>query len=54
MFAGLGADTAADSATNAPTVASASARLNRRSKPIVVEAFELMLFPHSEPATWPE
>ena len=27
--------------------------LKRRSKPIVVEAFELIAAPHSEPATWP-
>ena len=48
---GRGAETADDSATNASTVASASAGLKRRSKPIVVDAFELMPFPHSEPAT---
>ena len=31
----------------------ASAGLKRRSKPIVVDAFELIAFPHSEPATCP-
>ncbi len=30
-----------------------SAGLKRRSKPIVVEAFELIAAPQSEPATWP-
>ena len=29
------------------------AGLKRRSKPIVVEAFELIALPQSEPATWP-
>ena len=32
---------------------SRSAGLNRRSKPTVVEAFELIAVPQSEPATWP-
>jgi hypothetical protein len=41
MFGGLGADTAADSATNT-AMSDVSAGLKRRSKPIVVEAFELI------------
>ena len=28
-----------------------SAGLNRRSKPIVVDGFELIAFPHKDPAT---
>ena len=31
----------------------ASAGLKRRSNPIVVDAFELIALPHSDPATWP-
>ena len=53
MFGGLGAEIPDDSATNAVTSSLASTWLKRRSKPIVVDAFELMALPHSEPATWP-
>ena len=53
MFGGRGVSIEAESATNSSTVASASVWLNRRSKPIVVEPFELMPLPHSEPATCP-
>ena len=53
MFGGRGADSAADSATKSATSSYASAGLKRRSKPIVVDAFELIAFPQSEPATWP-
>ena len=51
MFGGLGADTEADSATKDATSGTASAGLKLRSKPIVVDAFELIDFPHSDPAT---
>ena len=50
-FGGFGALTAADSAMNAATVPIWSVGLKRRSKPIVVEGFELMDLPQSEPAT---
>ena len=53
MFGGLGAPVAAASATNSSSSWSWSAWLKRRSKPIVDDAFELMPFPQSEPATWP-
>ena len=52
-FGGFGAETPADSAMNAPTSDSASIGLKRRSKPIVVDARELIEVPQSEPATWP-
>ena len=52
-FGGFGALIDADSAMNAATVAICSVGLNRRSKPIVVEGFELIDLPQSEPATWP-
>ena len=53
MFGGRGAEIAADSATNDATSSKASAGLKRRSNPIVVDAFELIALPQSEPATWP-
>ena len=52
-FGGLGAVTAAEPATNVETSSAASAVLNRRSKPIVVDPFELIPLPQSDPATWP-
>ena len=53
MFGGRGAEMPVDSAMKSATSSCASAGLKRRSKPIVVDAFELIAFPHSEPATWP-
>ncbi len=53
MFGGLGADTEAESATKSASCSIWSARLKRRSKPIVEEPFELIALPQSEPATWP-
>ena len=53
MFGGRGAEIPDDSATNAVTSSLANAWLKRRSKPIVVDAFELIALPQSEPATWP-
>jgi hypothetical protein len=50
-FGGFGAPIEADSATKASTASKRSIGLKRRSKPIVVEAFELIPFPHSDPAT---
>ena len=41
------------SATNSSSSVVCSLWLNRRSKPIVEDAFELMPAPHSEPETWP-
>ena len=52
-FGGFGARTVAASAMNAPTSESCRRGLKRRSNPIVVDGFELIAFPHSEPATWP-
>ena len=51
MFAGRGAETDADSATNEAMSLAASAGLKRRSNPIVVDDFELIALPQSEPAT---
>jgi hypothetical protein len=51
MFGGRGAEITAVSATKSSTSSYARAGLKRRSKPIVVEAFELIAFPQSEPAT---
>ena len=45
--------TAAESAMNALTSEIWSDGLNRRSKPIVVDGFELIALPQSEPATCP-
>src|ERR1700675_2239211 len=53
MFGGRGTEIAADSAMNIATSSYASAGLNRRSKPIVVDAFELIALPHRDPATCP-
>ena len=53
MLGGRGAEMPVDSAMKSVTSSCASAGLKRRSKPIVVDAFELIAFPHSEPATWP-
>ena len=53
MFGGRGAEIPADSAMKSATSSCASAGLKRRSKPIVVDAFELIAFPQSEPATCP-
>ena len=53
MFGGLAALAAAVSATKAISSVNASARLKRRSKPIVEDAFELIPLPQREPATWP-
>ena len=53
MFGGRGAEAPVDSAMKSAMSSCASAGLKRRSKPIVVDAFELIAFPHSEPATWP-
>ena len=50
---GRGAEMPVDSAMKSVTSSCASAGLKRRSKPIVVDAFELIAFPHSEPATCP-
>ena len=51
MFGGRGAEVLVDSATKTATSSVCSAGLNRRSKPIVVDAFELIALPQSEPAT---
>ena len=51
MFGGFGAATVAASATKESSSSSWSAWLKRRSNPIVVEAFELIALPQSEPAT---
>ena len=51
MLGGRGAEAPADSAMNSATSSNASAGLKRRSKPIVVDAFELIALPHSDPAT---
>ena len=53
MLGGLGAFTAAVSATNSSSFWIRSAGLKRRSKPIVDDGFELMLLPQREPATCP-
>jgi hypothetical protein len=53
MFGGLGAEIPADSAMKSAMSSVASAGLKRRSKPIVVDAFELIALPQSDPATWP-
>ncbi len=53
MLGGFGVLTAAVSATNCVMSWNCSEGLNRRSNPIVVDGFELMLLPHREPATWP-
>ena len=53
MFGGFGASRPRDSATKTSSSSTGSALLKRRSKPIVDDAFELIAFPHSEPATWP-
>ena len=53
MFGGRGADTPVASATKSATSSCASAGLKRRSKPIVVDAFELIALPQSDPATCP-
>ena len=50
MFGGFGAEVEA-SATKSSSSVIWSARLKRRSKPIVDDPFELMLLPQSEPAT---
>ena len=52
-FGGFGALIDAESATNARASGNWSVGLNRRSKPIVVEPFELIDLPQSDPATWP-
>ena len=52
MFGGRGAVDAPASATNSFSSCT-NAALNCRSNPIVVEAFELIWVPQSEPATWP-
>ena len=46
---GCGPDAVSRKSASSPC----SAGLKRRSKPIVVDAFELIAAPHSEPATWP-
>jgi hypothetical protein len=51
MFGGLGVDTPADWPTKVATSSVASAGLKRRSKPMVVDAFELIAFPQRDPAT---
>ncbi len=51
MFGGRGVVVAVDSVMNAPTSVVARAELKRRSKPTVVDAFELIAFPQREPAT---
>jgi len=48
---GRGERVSADSVTNSSSLPTVSIGLNRRSKPIVVEAFELIDAPQSEPAT---
>jgi hypothetical protein len=53
MFGGRGVEIPVDSATKSATSSCASAALNFRSKPMVVDAFELMPFPQSDPATCP-
>ena len=53
MFGGRGAEIPEDSSTNASTSSPASAGLKRRSNPIVVDAFEFIAFPYSDPATCP-
>ena len=53
MFGGRGAGAAVDSATKSSSSSRREHGLKRRSKPIVVDAFELIAAPHSEPATWP-
>ena len=53
MFGGRGAALPVMSATNEVASSTPSARLNRRSNPIVEDAFELMARPQREPATWP-
>ena len=52
-FGGFGALIAAESAMNSSTSVSCRVGLKRRSKPIVVDGFELIDLPQSEPATWP-
>ena len=52
MFGGRGVEELARSWTNS-SWSTCSAWLERRSKPIVDDAFELMPAPQSEPATWP-
>jgi hypothetical protein len=54
MFGGRGTALAAlEVATKSSTRASCSIGLNRRSNPTVVDAFELIAAPQSDPATWP-
>ena len=50
-FGGFGAPTEADSAMKASTSLIGKSGLKRRSKPIVVDAFELIARPQSDPAT---
>ncbi len=50
-FGGFGATIDAASAMKAPISENRSAGLNRRSNPIVVDGFELIAFPHKDPAT---
>ena len=52
-FGGRGARVSAEALTNSSTSAAPSIGLKRRSNPIVVEAFELIEAPQSDPATWP-
>ena len=51
MFGGRSCEPPADASTNSSSSAIVIAWLNRRSKPIVDDAFELMPTPHREPAT---
>ena len=51
MLGGRSCEAPADSSTKSSSFEIVSAWLKRRSNPIVVDAFELMPAPHSEPAT---